>query len=54
MIDSSKVRNVVITERVVADKMKANLEAVTKDRRELNAKMKSVNKERAEAATVDF
>lgn len=52
--NSSKVRNVVITDRVVADKMKANLEAVMKTRRELNAKMKSANKERAEAAAVDF
>lgn len=52
--NSSKVRNVVITDRVVADKMKANLEAVVKTRRELNAKMKSANKERAEAAAVDF
>lgn len=51
---SSKVRNVVITDRVVADKMKANLEAVMKDRRELNAKMKSANKKKAEAAAVDF
>lgn len=52
--NSSRVRNVVITDRVVADKMKANLEAVVKARRELNAKMKSANKERAEAAAVDF
>lgn len=52
--NSSKVRNVVITDRVVADKMKANLEAVVKARRELNAKMKSANKEKAEAAAVDF
>ena len=54
MIDSSKVRNVVIIDRVVADKMKATLEAVMKTRRELNAKMKSANKERTESAAVDF